>query len=61
MLTQDEIRRWSAKFDGSILLDTNLKSEVLKERVTECVEKIQTKLKRTGKGRKVLVCWGEAK
>lgn len=61
MLTQDDIKRWSAKCDGSILLDTNLKPEILKGQVSDCVEQIHTKLKRTGKGRKVLVCWGETK
>lgn len=60
-MTQDEIRRWSAKFEGEALLDTNLKPDALKKNVNALVEKITTKLKRVKGGGKLVVFWGEAK
>ncbi len=59
MLTQDEMKRLRSRFDGSAVLDTNLKREVLKEHLEDCMEKIQTKLKRIKPGGKVVVCWGD--
>ena len=61
MLTQDEIRRWSSKFDGSVLLDTNLKPDAVKENVNALVDKIMTKLKRVKVGGKLVVFWSETK
>lgn len=58
-LTQDEVKRWSAKFDGHSVLDPDLKPEILKNHLKECVGKIETKLKRA-KG-KVVLFFGEMK
>ena len=60
-LTQDEVRRWSAKFGGSVLLDTNLKPDALKGNVNALVDKIMTKLKLVKVGGKLVVFWSEAK
>lgn len=59
MMTQDEVKRWSGRFDGHAVLDTDLKTEILKEHLKDCVGKIETKLKRT-KG-KVVVFFGEVR
>lgn len=56
-LTQDEVKRWQSKCDGSAVLDPDLKPDILKAHLKECVGKIETKLKRT-KG-KVVVFFGE--
>ncbi|MEY4526708.1 MAG: hypothetical protein RL768_427 [Nitrospirota bacterium] len=58
-LTHDEVKRWAGKFDETVILDTDLKSDVLKKQLGDYVGKIETKLKRT-KG-KVIVCYGEMK
>ncbi len=59
-LTQDDVKRLASRFDGAAVLGTNLKELVLKGHLEDCVGKIQTKLKRTRKG-KVIVFWGETK
>lgn len=59
MMTQDEVKRWAGKFDETVILDPDLKSDILKKQLGDCVGKIETKLKRT-KG-KVVVFFGEMK
>lgn len=59
MMTQNEVKRMTNKFDGLTLLDTNLRPEVLNGQLEEFVEKIRVQLKRTTKGRKLVICYGD--
>jgi len=53
MLTEYEITRIKNRVDGVVVLDSNLKEEILQSHVKEMVKKVTEKLKRT-KGRLVL-------
>ena len=53
MLTEYEITRIKNRVDGVVVLDSNLKEEILQSHVKEMVKKVTEKLKRT-KGRLIL-------
>lgn len=61
MITTADIKRLSDKCDGTVLLDTDLKVEVLKRHLDECVEKIRMQLKRVKKGGTLAVFWSETR
>jgi len=53
MLSEYEMTRIKNRVDGVVVLDSNLKEEILQSHVKEMVKKVTEKLKRT-KGRLVL-------
>ena len=57
MLTHDEFKRFGAKMDGSLVLDSNLKEPVLRSQLNDTIAALQTKLKRTRTGGKIAVFW----
>jgi len=59
MLTQNEVTRLKSKFDETVVLDTDLKPDILKKQLGDCVGTIETKLKRSKS--KVVVFVGEMK
>jgi hypothetical protein len=61
MMTQDEVKRWAGKFDGSAVVDPDLKPEILKEHLRDAIHKIETTLRRSSKRTKVVVFFGEMK
>jgi len=53
MLSEYEMTRIKNRVDGVVVLDSNLKEEILQSHVKEMVKKVTEKLKRT-KGKLVL-------
>jgi len=53
MMTEYELTRLRSRVDGVVVLDSNLKEEILQSQLKEMVKKVTEKLKRT-KGKLVL-------
>jgi len=57
MLTELELARLKSKLDAVIVLDSNLKQQILQSHIHDFAKTVETKLKRT-KG-KLVLCLGE--
>jgi len=54
-MTEQETKWMERHTDMSVLLDPDLKPEILKEHLRDVTQKIEQKLKRTTRGGKVMV------
>lgn len=61
MWTPDEFKRVSSKSDGSMVLDMNLKKEILQQQMDEVMKRINEKLKRMRPGAKLGIFWSDLK